>query len=229
MEKIYIVLVIIYFNIFPFLNVHFNIFVLSKIFNITLKVEGIGEHQILYRGNIRYCPFDDFHPPNEIIINGISQDNINYIYYFNETENIVKIKYYSQEDVNNIAINKCFFYRCSEVTEIDLTEFDTSQFVDMFAMFSECFLLKSLKLSNFNTSSVIYMHLMFHRCDSLTSIDLSMFDAKNVNNMTRMFYGCKALLSLDLSNFNTAKVEYIDQMFEGCISLTSLNLSNFGT
>ena len=96
-------------------------------------------------------------------------------------------------------------------------------------MFSECFKLKSLKLSNFDTSNVIDMHLMFHRCESLTSIDLSTFDTKNVNNMDRMFYRCEAILSLDLSNFNTSRVENIDRMFEGCISLTSLNLSNFDT
>ena len=171
MEKIYIVfLVIIYFNIFPFLNVHFNIFVISKIFNITLKVEGIGNHRIYYPGDYpQYCELDEIHPPDEVIINGILKDNINYTYYINETENIVKLKYYSKKDVNNIAINRCFFYLCSEVTEIDLTEFDTSQFFDMFAMFSECFKLKSLKLSNFDTSNVIDMHLMFHRCYSLTS------------------------------------------------------------
>ena len=106
----YLVLIIIFLNIFPFLRINLNIFILSKTFNITLKVEGIGNHKILYPGNLMHCPFDNFHPPDEVIINGISQDIINYTYYFNETENIVKIKYYSKEDVNNVAINKCFFF-----------------------------------------------------------------------------------------------------------------------
>ena len=150
MEIIQIIfLVIICVNIFSFLNVHFNIFVISKIFNITLKIPGKGNHRIYYPGDLpQYCNLDGIHPPDEVIINGISQDNINYTYYFNETENIVKLKYYSQDDVNNVATNKCFFYMCSEVTEIDLTEFDTSQFVDMFAMFSECHKLKSLLRSD---------------------------------------------------------------------------------
>ena len=52
------------------------------------------------------------------------------------------------------------FFRCSEITEIDLSEFDTSQFVNMFAMFSECFHLRTINLKNFNTSNVIYMHLI---------------------------------------------------------------------
>ena len=225
----YLALLIILLNIFPFLRINLNIFVISKIFNITLKIPGKGKHRIYYPGDSNNCKLNVIHPPDEVIINGISQDIINYTYYFNETENIVKLKYYSQEDVNNVAINRCFFYLCSEVNEIDLTEFDTSQFNNMFGMFSECFKLKSLKLSNFDTSNVIDMHLMFHRCESLTSIDLSTFDTKNVNNMDRIFYRCEAILSLDLSNFNISRVENIDRMFEGCISLTSLNLSNFDT
>jgi len=112
-----IFLVIIYVNIFSFLNVHLNIFVISKIFNITLKIPGKGNHRIYYPGDSNNCKLNVIHPPDEVIINGISQDIINYTYYFNETENTVKIKYYSKEDVNNVAINRCFFYLCSEVNE----------------------------------------------------------------------------------------------------------------
>ena len=128
MEKMHIfILIIIYFIIFPLLHINLNIFVISKIFNITLKVQGIGNHNILYLGQLPVkCRLDNIHLPDEVIINGIPRENINYTYYFNETENIVKIKYYSQEDVNNVAINKCFFYQCTEITEIDLSEFDTS-------------------------------------------------------------------------------------------------------
>ena len=45
----------------------------------------------------------------------------------------------------------------------------------MFGMFSECFKLKSLKLSNFDTSNVIDMHLMFHRCESECFIDVKQY------------------------------------------------------
>ena len=172
---------------------------------------------------------DNIHLPDEVIINGIPQENINYTYYFNETENIVKIKYYSQEDVNNVAINKCFFYQCTEITEIDLSEFDTSQFTTMYAMFSECHFLSSLNLKNFNTSNVERMDIMFYLCKSLTSINTPIFDTNKVVNMSKMFEGCKSLLSLDLSNFISSEVQNIDKMFYGCISLTSLNLSNFNT
>ena len=126
MEKIYtFFFAIIYLPIFPFF--HLNIFVMSKIFNITLKVPGIGNHNILYLGQLPgLCPLDNIYRPDEVIINGISQDNINYTYYFTETENNVIIRYYSQEDVNTIPAHTCFFYKCPDITEIDLSEFDTS-------------------------------------------------------------------------------------------------------
>ena len=113
----YLALLIILLNIFPFLRINLNIFVISKIFNITLKIPGKGNHRIYYPGDSNNCKLNVIHPPDEVIINGISQDIINYTYYFNETENTVKIKYYSKEDVNNVAINRCFFYLCSEVNE----------------------------------------------------------------------------------------------------------------
>ena len=109
MEKIYtFFFAIIYLPIFPFF--HLNIFVMSKIFNITLKVPGIGNHNILYLGQLpALCPLDNIYRPDEVIINGISQDNINYAYYFNETENNVIIRYYSQEDVNTITCTYMLF------------------------------------------------------------------------------------------------------------------------
>ena len=50
-------------------------------------------------------------------------------------------------------------------------------------MFSEC-LLKELDLSNFNTNNVIDMSYMFCGCKSLRKINLSEFNTENVTNMS---------------------------------------------
>ena len=42
-------------------------------------------------------------------------------------------------------------------------------------MFYECNSLKNIDLSNFNTQNVINMSRMFYGCKSLTNIDLSNF------------------------------------------------------
>ena len=47
-------------------------------------------------------------------------------------------------------------------------------------MFYECENLINLDLSNFNTNNVIDMSYMFYKCENLINIDLSGFNTKNV-------------------------------------------------
>jgi surface protein len=96
-------------------------------------------------------------------------------------------------------------------------------------MFQMCSNLTSLDLSNFDTSNVISMSAMFNGCRNLTSLDLSSFDTSNVDSMSSMFSGCSSLTSLDLSNFDTSNVKSMFSMFDGCSNLTSLDLSSFDT
>ena len=69
-------------------------------------------------------------------------------------------------------------------------------------MFSDCSNLTSLDLSNFNTSKVQYMEKMFYGCKSLSSLDLSNFDTSKVQRLYKMFEGCKNLEYINLKNFN---------------------------
>ena len=62
--------------------------------------------------------------------------------------------------------------------------------------------LTNIDFSNFNTQNVVNMSSMFDGCKSLRSLDLSNFNTQNVVNMIRMFEGCESLRSLDLSNFH---------------------------
>ncbi len=43
-------------------------------------------------------------------------------------------------------------------------------------MFSGCFSLKELDVSNFNTNNVINMQLMFYRCSSLEKLNINNFN-----------------------------------------------------
>ena len=115
------------------------------------------------------------------------------------------------------------FNNCSNLTSIDLSNFDTSNVTDMYAMFSGCTNLTSLDLSNFDTSNIRIMIGMFLNCACLTTLDLSSFNVHNVTHMSYMFTMCKSLTSLDLSNFDTSNVEDMDSMFENCRSLTTID------
>ena len=57
----------------------------------------------------------------------------------------------------------------------------------MIGMFYACSSLTNVDLSNFNTENLIDMSFMFFKCSSLTNINLSNFKTNNVNNMSCMF------------------------------------------
>ena len=135
----------------------------------------------------------------------------------------------SNFDTSNVTSMWSVFDYCSSITSLDLSSFDTSNVTTMGYMFLNCSKLASVNLSSFNTSNVRDMEYMFANCSGLTSIDVSNFDTSNTKNMSSMFQRCSKLTSLDLSNFNTSKVIYTSNMFRECSRLRSLDLSNFDT
>ena len=121
------------------------------------------------------------------------------------------------------------FYFCKSFTELDLTNFNTTNVIDMRAMFYRCEALKSIDVSSFNTSNVTNFGLMFDFCSSLESIDLGNFNTANATDLGSMFANCYSLTSIDLGNFETHKVDNISDMFDNCRELKSIDLNNFNT
>ena len=114
----------------------------------------------------------------------------------------------------------------SSFSAVPFTLICDSGVTSMSYMFYNCSNLTSLDLSNFNTSKVDSMSSMFYGCRSLTSLDLSNFNTSNVTDMSSMFYYCRSLTTLDLSNFNTSNILYIGYMFSSCDSLTTVKVIN---
>ena len=213
-------------------------FYYSQYSKISLKIKGVGKNAIL--GNQKYYNFTSINYLKEVYINGNKQEAIDYIYYFNQVENFVELIW--NDDINNCQY---LFSKCINITEINLSNFNTSQVTNMGYMLYYCSSLTSLDLSNFNTSQVTNMGSMFSYCSSLTSLNvsnfmfsycssltflnLSNFNTSKVLDMGSMFSYCSLLTSLDLSNFNTSQVTNMMSMFSYCSSLFSLNLSNFNT
>ena len=54
-------------------------------------------------------------------------------------------------------------------------------------LFKYCHSLEQLNLSNFNISNVLDMYHMFYRCSSLKELNLYNFNSSKVNNMYHMF------------------------------------------
>lgn len=146
------------------------------------------------------------------------------VYYYSDSEKI-----YLNEDSSWMFEGNKWWDGRGNLTNIDMSGFNTEKVKNMNYMFYELYKLTTLNLSNFNTSNVTKMRGMFMDLDSITGLDLSTFDTRNVTDMAQMFYGLDNITSLDLSNFNTQNVTDMHQMFASTFKLATLNLSNFDT
>ena len=110
-----------------------------------------------------------------------------------------------------------------EITSI--TNWDTSNIIDMSNLFYNCTLLKTIPdISNWDTSNLTNISNLFFNCINITSIDdISQWKLDKVTNISNMFYNCKNLISLpDISNWNTENILDMKNVFCNCSSLKSL-------
>lgn len=134
-----------------------------------------------------------------------------------------------------------FMFVDSNVPEIDLTEFDTTNVVDMDYMFLEanlgdCLSLVSSTITQantpdrniltLNTEGVISMSGMFKDC-KVKHLDLRNLRTDNVTDFSDMFCSCNDLIDLNVDGFDTSKAKDFHGMFQGCIKLTQLNVKHF--
>ena len=185
--------------------------------SIILRFNRTGNNKIFNRAD---------ESPDEIYINGKNQNVISNTYYFNESETNNKVELIWKTSITSTSE---MFRDCLNITEIDLSNFDSSQIQYITNMFNGCSSLTSINLSSFDTSKTTNFEYLFCGCSSLISLNLSSFDTSKVKSMGHMFQGCSSLISLDLSNFDTSQVRLMYDMFECCVSIISLDLSNFNT
>ena len=207
--KIYFVFIISNLLLLPTLDV-------SKI-SITLKVKGSGLQYIL---NPKFNESGGIFP-DEVLLNGNPQ--IKGIYSVNPLAEESNISLFWNNKLDSL---NDMFRDCINITEIDLSKFDTSIVTRMSAMFYNCKSLKKVDFSNFNSSLMIGMGSSFYNCSSLEYLNLSNFDTSNNNHFNDMFYNCYSLKYLNISNFNTSKASSMNRMFYNCSSLKFIDLNN---
>ena len=223
-NKIFIYDLMMYFFIFIILS-SINSNINPKLNNdrsIILNINQTGIHKIFFNGNVDSQSYS--FRPYEVYINGNQTDEVSEEYNFNQINNIIELKFYP----SGTSI-EYLFYQCSNITKIDLSNFDTSSVIKMAHLFHGCLSLTSINFTNFKTNLVERMESMFYGCQSLTSLDLSNFETNKVQKMNEMFFQCSSLVYLDITNFKTDIVTDMSSMFFECGNLTSLNLSSFST
>ena len=150
-----------------------------------------------------------------------------------------RFKALRQLDLGGFTVNETttnlndIFYYCPSLSSLDVSDWNTSNVVDMSSMFEGCFSLTTLDVSNWDTSNVTTMAQMFSECSSLTSLDVSNWNTSSVTNMAHMFdtwsnwaRDGSSLTSLDVSNWDTSNVTTMRYMF-GYNPLTYLDVSNW--
>ena len=208
---VYLLISILIYRI-PLIN-NINVILISYSSNITIKINKAGRNKI-YNNDPR--------PLTAVYINGVKQENKNNQYDLTSENNIIKL-------VWDEPISTCnfMFSDCSNITEIDFSEFNSSYIIDMIYMFQGCSSLTSINFENFDTSKVTQMRSLFGGCVSLTSLNLSNFKTPQVNWISNLFENCISLTSIDLSSFDTSNVFYMDNMFNSCSRLEYVNIQNF--
>ena len=160
-----------------------------------------------------------------------SSDVTNMRILFNKCQNLKVIKGLDQLNTNKVIDMEGIFQYCTELEYLDLSNFDTSNVINMAFMFNQCNNLKEIKgLNKFITNKVTNMKSMFNSCFKLEYIDLSNFDASKVTNMNYMFCECIKLRAIQgINTIHTNNVKSMEGMFQLCIELKFINLSNFDT
>ena len=111
-------------------------------------------------GNIRILSSIFNKDPSDVIINGIPQGDI------------CKRVCTFEEEINSFDY---MFFGCKNIIEIDLSEFNTENIINMASMFDNCVNLEKINFGNIDTSKVENMRSLFYNCSKLTSIDVSKF------------------------------------------------------
>jgi surface protein len=95
----------------------------------------------------------------------------------------------SNFDTSNVIIMDYMFEECSRLKGIKgLNKLITSKVVSMEGLFQLCTLLKYVDLSNFDTSNVINMGYMFNKCKKLKEIKgMNHFNTANLKSTFAMF------------------------------------------
>ena len=132
-------------------------------------------------------------------------------------------------NVSNLTQFGTMFRCCSNLINVECSNWDTSKATMMFSMFAECTSLLKADVSNWDTSNVTTMEWMFTNCHRIETIDVSNWNTSNVTTMNSMFNGCYSLKLLDVSNWDTSKVTDMQHMFSYCPNLTSLDVSKWDT
>ncbi len=132
-------------------------------------------------------------------------------------------------DTSNVISMRDMFLDCQSITELDFTDFNMSKVYDYTSMFQNCYELKTLDFSTVQTAEEVYsIDEMFRDCINLKVLDISNFDFRLISeDMWAVFYNCYELEELDLSGIDVSELYWFSYLFCGCANLKKLDISTW--
>ena len=134
------------------------------------------------------------------------------------------VEYYQlklSQDLNN----NFYKFEHNGFTNLIFKDADTSNVTNMSSMFYRCRNLTSLDLSGWNTINVTNMNSMFNSCNNLTYLNLSGWNINNVTSMGWMFGGCNSLKTIRMigcsqTTIDKIKAQLTTDGINGCTIVT---------
>ena len=152
-----------------------------------------------------------------------NETSLKYLFYGNT--NLININV-SNWDTSNITIAHGVFAGCSNLNSLDLSSWDTSNIVSFYNFLGGCESLQSIDISHFNTTSTTNTSWMFTNCKQCKEIDVSCLSSAKITEMKGMFIGCSSLTHIDISMFDTSKLLNIEDLLSYCGYLDYVDISH---
>ena len=162
---------------------------------------------------------------NSVVVYILSKNTI--YAHSNSARSFMNLRAMSEIEFNNYNTTQIqdmtrMFYMFSDDTleyssslkQLDLSNWDVYNVLNMRAMFGYNTELEYLDISTWDTVNCTNMGYMFQELRSLNYLNLLSFDTSNVETMQGMFLGFTNVEELDLSSFDTNKVSIMTSMFD---------------
>jgi len=114
------------------------------------------------------------------------------------------------------------FKNCSNLVDVDFTNFDSSSVTSALLAFQNCTNLENVTFPIGFCNNCTSFGGLFLDCTSIEDVDIRNIDTSNARDIDSMFSGCTALKNVDLRGIQTSGVEYFSYMFSDCTNLVSV-------
>ena len=114
--------------------------------------------------------------------------------------------------INNIKYKYKKYFNPKNEGNYEIKLKFNNNITDCSYMFCNCNNITNLNLSSFDTKNVTNMSGMFYYCNKITNLNLSSFDTKNVTNMSDMFWNCNKLILMKIKkNMNKILISKLNK------------------